>query len=105
MDIELLQMAIKSLAADLAETKAELKAVRTELNDLRRRPAMAQPEQKHVVQDDDLLTLLEARTMLRVCRNVFLKMVQDGTIKAIRMNARTLRYSKIAIQDFISRNR
>jgi len=105
MDIELLQMAIKSLAADLSETKAELKAVRTELNDLRRRPTAVQPEQKHIAQDDDLLTLLEARTMLRVCRNVFLKMVQDGIIKAIRMNARTLRYSKIAIQDFISRNR
>jgi len=105
MDVQLLQMAIKSLAADLDETKAELKAVRAELNDLRRRPAAVQAEQKQVAQDDEMLTLLEARTMLRVCRNVFLKMAEDGVIKPIRMNARTIRYSKFAIQDFISRNR
>ena len=105
MDSELLQMAIKSLAADLSETKTELKAVRVELNELRHRPRAVQPEQKHVAQDDDLLTLLEARTILRVCRNVFLKMVQDNVIKPIRMNTRTIRYSKIAIQDFISQNR
>jgi len=104
MDLELLQMAIKSLAVDLAETKNELKVVRTELNDLRRRPAPIQTEQKTVAQDDEPLTLLEARRMLKVCRNVFLKMVQNGIFKQIRMNARTIRYSKFAIQDFISRN-
>lgn len=105
MDLELLQMAIKSLAADLAETKTELKEVRSELNDLRRRPVAVQAEQKIVSQDDEPLTLLEARKMLKVCRNVFLKMVENGIFKQIRMNARTIRYSKFAIQDFISRNR
>lgn len=105
MDLELLQMAIKSLAADLAETKAELKSVRSELDDLRRRPIPAQTIQKPISQEDETLTLLEARRMLKVCRNVFLKMVQQGIFKPIRMNARTIRYSKLAIQEFISRNR
>lgn len=105
MDLELLQMAIKSLAADLAETKTELKTLRLELDDLRRRCVPVQPAQKITSQEDETLTLLEARRMLKVCRNVFLKMVQDGIFKQIRMNARTIRYSKLAIQEFISRNR
>jgi hypothetical protein len=105
MDLQLIQLAVKSLSQDLEQAKGEIKSLQLEIAELRRRPATAPVEQKTVPQDDDLLTLKEARAMLKVCRNVFLEMVKTGIIKQIRMHRRTLRYSKIAIQDFIGRNR
>ena len=103
MDLELLQLAIKSIANELQENKIELLALRAEVKELKRsRSNPVTPEQeKKQQEEDELLTLQKARTVLGISRNTFLAMVRDGILKPIRMNLRTIRYSRREIQRYI----
>lgn len=104
MDLELLQMAIKSLAGELQEVKNENKVLRAELNELKRHVNHSEPiypAQKPAKDEDELLNIHTARKILNVGRNTFLALVKDGLIKPIRMNLRTIRYSRIELQRYI----
>ena len=104
MDLELLQLALKSLSSELTETKTELLALRAEVREMKRNGVNSSSNnssEKKEKNDDDLLTLHSARKILNVGRNTFLKLVKDGIIKPIRMNLRTIRYSRIELQRYI----
>lgn len=51
--------------------------------------------------NDELINVKVAKTILDVSRNTFLTMVAKGIFTPIRMNLRTIRYSRLEIQRFI----
>lgn len=108
MDLELLQLALKSLSGELTEMRTELLALRTEVRELKRNgvnTSSNDSSDKKAKNDDDLLTLHTARKILNVGRNTFLTLVKNGIIKPIRMNLRTIRYSRIELQRYIQEMR
>ena len=108
MDLELLQLAIKSIANELQENKVELLALRAEVKELKRgigHTLPSNPPPKPVKDQDELLTIFTARKILNVGRNTFISLVRDGLIQPIRMNLRTIRYSRIEIQRYIQQSR
>jgi hypothetical protein len=106
MELQLIQLAIKALVSDMEALKAENKEMKQEIIALKRQQTSQVPvQQEKQIQTDVMLGLLDARRLLGVSRNTFLKMVESGTIKPIRMNQRTIRYSKVSIMEFIENNR
>jgi regulator of replication initiation timing len=108
MDLELLQLAIKSLSSELQELRNENKTLRVEINEIKR--ALQHSTSGHSVskpprEEDELLTIQSARKILNVGRNTFLAMVNNGIIKPIRMNLRTIRYSRVELQRYIEKFR
>jgi hypothetical protein len=94
MDLQLLQLAIKTLANDLDVIKNENKTMRLEMTELKRKIGNQPNPERNMepkTSQDELLTLLQARTILQVCRNVFLNMTKEGVITPIRMHRRTIR--------------
>lgn len=55
--------------------------------------------------EDELLDLQQVKRILNIGRNSLLKLVKEGVFKAIKINRRTVRYSRIAIMEYIERNR
>jgi predicted DNA-binding transcriptional regulator AlpA len=53
--------------------------------------------------NDELINVTVAKTILDVSRNTFLTMVNKGLFTPIRMNLRTIRYSRTEIQSYINR--
>jgi predicted DNA-binding transcriptional regulator AlpA len=51
--------------------------------------------------NDELINVKVAKTILDVSRNTFLTMVAKGLFTPIKMNLRTIRYSRSEIQRFI----
>ena len=105
MDLGLVQLAVKALSNELQELKLETKAMKVEISELKRRSSGQPIEKEDKKQDDALLTLAQARKLLNVGRNTFLALVKNEEITPIRMNLRTIRYSKVAIMEFMERNR
>lgn len=58
-----------------------------------------------VPSNDELVSVKIAKTILDVSRNTFLSMVAKGVFTPIRMNLRTIRYSRTEIQSYINRKR
>lgn len=56
---------------------------------------------KAVSVSDELVSVKIAKTILDVSRNTFLSMVAKGIFTPIRMNLRTIRYSRTEIQKYI----
>lgn len=55
--------------------------------------------------NDELINVTVAKKILDVSRNTFLSMVSKGIFTPIRMNLRTIRYSRIEIQTYIDQKR
>lgn len=79
--------------------------MKVEISELKRRSSGQPIEKKSEKQEDALLTLAQARKILNVGRNTFLALIKNEEITPIRMNLRTIRYSKVAIMEFMERNR
>lgn len=108
MDAELLQLAIKSLSAELQEIKRDNTVIRNELAQLKKAlnsdNQLVKPESKNDSKSaDELISIQVARKIMNISRNTFLALVRDGLIKPIRLNLRTIRYSRVEIQNYIQR--
>lgn len=55
--------------------------------------------------NDELVSVKVAKTILDVSRNTFLSMVSKGIFTPIRMNLRTIRYSRSEILSYIDQKR
>ena len=100
MELKVILLALESLSQKIETVSQENKELRLEINALKRRtnePVSNQVTQK----EDELLTIQSARSILGLSRSGFLKLVKDGLIKPIRMNLRTVRYSRRFLQEYI----
>ena len=104
MELKVILLALESLSQKIETVSQENKELRLEINALKRRTI--EPVSNQVTQkEDELLTIQSARSILGLSRSGFLKLVKDGLIKPIRMNLRTVRYSKRFLQEYIEQYR
>jgi predicted DNA-binding transcriptional regulator AlpA len=52
---------------------------------------------------DELLNNEQVKSILKIGKNSLIKLVRDGVLVAIRINDRTVRFSRSAIMDYIER--
>ncbi|WP_430404252.1 helix-turn-helix domain-containing protein [Fluviicola sp.] len=52
---------------------------------------------------DELLNNEQVKSILKIGKNSLIKLVRDGVLVAIRMNERTVRFSRAAIMEYIER--
>ncbi len=106
MELKVILLALESLSQKIETVSQENKELRLEINALKRKTNEPVSNQKFESQkEDELLTIQSARTILGLSRSGFLKLVKDGLIKPIRMNLRTVRYSRRFIQEYIEQYR
>lgn len=53
--------------------------------------------------DDELLNNEQVKRILKIGKNSLIKLVRDGVLIAIRINERTVRFSRSAIMEYIER--
>ena len=52
---------------------------------------------------DELLNNEQVKSILKIGKNSLIKLVRDGVLVAIRINDRTVRFSKASIMEYIER--
>lgn len=105
MELKLLQLAIQNLSDRYDKLEQDNKLLHLEINELKRKQSFAEPS-THIKtsEEDELLNIKSAMELLKVSRSGFIRMVSEGVFKPIKMNLRTLRYSKRQILEFIKQD-
>lgn len=104
MELKLLQLAIQNLSDRYDKLEQDNKLLHLEIKELKRKQSFAEPASTKVSEEDELLTLKSAIDLLKVSRSGFIRMVSEGVFKPIKMNMRTLRYSRRQLLDFIKQD-
>ena len=105
MELKLLQLAIQNLSDRSDKLEQDNKLLHLEIKELKRKQSVSEPTNTHKVsEEDELLNIKSAIALLKVSRSGFIRMVSEGLFKPVRMNLRTLRYSKRQILDFIQQS-
>ena len=109
MELKLVLMAFEGLSKRVDDIMKENQSLKNEIRDLRKQidlrptesPAPASATESK--SEDELLTLKSAISLLKISRSGFIRMVNDGIFKPIKLNLRTLRYSRHDLLNFINR--
>lgn len=103
MDLTLVKLSIERLHEEVINLKTRVSQQEQEIKMLKReklqQPENIQKDAKPTL--EPLLTNLEARQLLNISKNSFIRLVESGAIKPIRMNLRTIRYSKESIVTYL----
>jgi excisionase family DNA binding protein len=91
---------------EIEKLKLVVKEQQVHISQLQKRSTL-QPLSEPVIdrKEDELLDLQQVKKILNIGRNSLLKLVKEGVFKAIKLNRRTVRYSRQAIMDYIERIR
>ena len=107
MDHTLLKLAIEHLNAQVEKLTTTVKEQQLQITQLQKQVRMQQPITEPVVQQqsDELLDIQQVKRILNIGKNSLLKLVREGVLKAIKINRRTVRYSRQAVMEYIEQNR
>lgn len=107
MELKLVLMAFEGLSKRVDDIMKENQSLKSEIRDLRKqidlRPTESPAPAPEGKSEDELLTLKSAISLLKISRSGFIRMVNDGIFKPIKLNLRTLRYSRHDLLNFINR--
>lgn len=107
MELKLVLMAFEGLSKRVDDIMKENQLLKNEIRDLRKqidlRPTESPVPTTESKSEDELLTLKSAISLLKISRSGFIRMVNDGIFKPIKLNLRTLRYSRHDLLNFINR--
>lgn len=107
MELKLVLMAFEGLSKRVDDIMKENQLLKNEIRDLRKqidlRPTESIAPAPESKSEDELLTLKSAISLLKISRSGFIRMVNDGIFKPIKLNLRTLRYSRHDLLNFINR--
>ena len=89
----------------------EIEKLKTQVNEQQRRIALLEKNGNRTLpieliqnkKDDELLNNQQVKRILNIGKNSLIKLVRDGVLVAIRMNERTIRFSRAAIMEYIER--
>lgn len=107
MELKLVLMAFEGLSKRVDDIMKENQSLKNEIRDLRKQIDLRSTESPvpttESKSEDELLTLKSAISLLKISRSGFIRMVNDGIFKPIKLNLRTLRYSRHDLLNFINR--
>ncbi|MNU46059.1 Helix-turn-helix domain protein [compost metagenome] len=89
----------------------EIEKLKAQVNEQQRRIALLEKTGNRTLliepipskKEDELLNNQQVKRILNIGKNSLIKLVRDGVLVAIRMNERTVRFSRAAIMEYIER--
>lgn len=99
-----IKLAFERMTQQIRELSEEVKQLRNKCAQLEIQKQQVQIRTANPV-NDELINVTVAKKILDVSRNTFLSMVSKGIFTPIRMNLRTIRYSRAEIQSYIDQKR
>jgi hypothetical protein len=102
----LVKLAIERMNEEVERLKLVVKEQQLQITHLQKR-TNSQPVSEPVAQrkEDELLDIQQVKRILNIGKNSLIKLVKEGIIIAIKINQRTVRYSRLAIMEYIEKNR
>lgn len=100
----MVKLAFEQLSGEIEKLKQIIDAQKRRIDHLDRLKSDQQPSAlPEPKQSDELLTNQQVKQILKIGKNSLIKLVRDGVLVAIRFNDRTVRFSKLAIMQYIEK--
>jgi predicted phage tail protein len=98
------KLAIERMSEEIEKLKAQVNEQQKRIALLEKNGNRTLPiEPSQNKKEDELLNNQQVKRILNIGKNSLIKLVLDGVLVAIRMNERTVRFSKAAIMEYIER--
>lgn len=98
------KLAIERMSEEIEKLKAQVREQQQRISQLEKTGNRVTPiETNSSKKEDELLNNQQVKQILKIGKNSLIKLVRDGVLVAIRMNERTVRFSKAAIMEYIER--
>jgi len=98
------KLAIERMSEEIERLKQTVGEQQKRISELERNRNRSTPvEPSTPKNDDELLNNEQVKRILKIGKNSLIKLVRDGVLIAIRINERTVRFSRSAIMDYIQR--
>lgn len=100
----LVKLAIERMSEEIEKLKAQVNEQQRRITLLEKNGNRTLPiEPITKKKEDELLNNQQVKRILNIGKNSLIKLVRDGVLVAIRMNERTVRFSKAAIMEYIEK--
>ncbi|WP_341900718.1 helix-turn-helix domain-containing protein [Fluviicola taffensis] len=99
-----IKLAIERMSEEIERLKqivGEQQKRISELERNRNRNTVVEPETPKI--EDELLNNEQVKSILKIGKNSLIKLVREGVLVAIRINERSVRFSRSAIMEYIRR--
>ena len=98
------RLAIERMSEEIEKLKQLVNDQQKRISELERnRNRSAVVETSAPKNEDELLNNEQVKRILKIGKNSLIKLVRDGVLVAIRLNERTVRFSKSAIMEYIQK--
>ncbi|TSJ39776.1 helix-turn-helix domain-containing protein [Fluviicola chungangensis] len=98
------KLAIERMSEEIERLKQTVKDQQKQISELERnknRNTVVEPETPKI--EDELLNNEQVKSILKIGKNSLIKLVREGVLVAIRINERSVRFSRSAIMEYIRR--
>lgn len=102
------KLAIERMNEEIERLKLTVKEQQLQIAQLQKHVRVqAPPEsvQQPQQQQDELLDMQQVKRILNIGKNSLLKLVREGVLVAIKINRRAVRYSRVAVMEYIEQKR
>lgn len=99
------KLAIERMSEEIEKLKAQVNEQQRRIALLEKNGNRTMPIEQPIPnkKEDELLNNQQVKRILNIGKNSLIKLVRDGVLVQIRMNERTVRFSKAAIMEYIER--
>lgn len=98
------KLAIERMSEEIEKLKAQVREQQQRISHLEKTGnRVTHIETSSSKKEDELLNNQQVKQILKIGKNSLIKLVRDGVLVAIRMNERTVRFSRAAIMEYIER--
>lgn len=98
------KLAIERMSEEIERLKAQVLEQQKRISQLEKNGNHATiVEPMGTKKEDELLNNQQVKRILNIGKNSLIKLVRDGVLVAIRINERTVRFSRTAIMEYIER--
>lgn len=98
------KLAIERMSEEIERLKQTVKDQQKQISELERnrnRSTVVEPDKPKI--EDELLNNEQVKSILKIGKNSLIKLVREGVLVAIRINERSVRFSRSAIMEYIRR--
>ncbi|MNJ85752.1 Helix-turn-helix domain protein [compost metagenome] len=99
------RLAIERMSEEIEKLKAQIREQQLRISQLEKTGNRVAPIETNSFKnnEDELLTNEQVKQILSIGKNSLIKLVRDGELVAIRLNERTVRFSRAAIMEYIEK--
>lgn len=99
------KLAIERMSEEIEKLKAQTREQQQRISQLEKTGNRATPVETNSSKknEDELLTNEQVKKILSIGKNSLIKLVRDGELVAIRINERSVRFSRAAIMEYIEK--